>query len=257
MQNTFWNNFNILTDTNGSKIAYNKKDGIGPGIIFLHGLNSDRQGTKANHILNYCISNKRPFISFDMFAHGESAGQIKDASLSIWIDNTLQIIDKVTHGPQIIVGSSMGGWVMLHATIKRSQRIKGIIGLAAAPDFTEKIIWSKMTHLQKEEFLKNGFIYENSEYDDSPYIISKKLIEDGRQNLLLNNKINISIPTILIHGQKDNDVPWETSIELSSKINTDDIKTILVKDGSHRLSRKKDLDLISKCLDELYFKILH
>jgi dipeptidyl aminopeptidase/acylaminoacyl peptidase len=114
-----------------------------------------------------------------------------------------------------------------------------------------------MTHLQKEKFLKNGFIYENSEYDDSPYIISKKLIEDGRQNLLLNNEINISIPTILIHGQKDNDVPWETAIELSSKINTDDIKTIIVKDGSHRLSRKKDLDLISKCLDELYFKILH
>jgi len=252
MQNTFWEDFNILTNADGSKLAYNKLEGGTPGIIFLHGLNSDRRGTKAEHLLDYCLKKEKQFISFDMFGHGSSSGQMKNATLSTWINNTLSIIDNVSKGPQFIIGSSMGGWVMVKTAEQRKKVICGMIGIAAAPDFTENLIWNKMTNIEKEQLVKKGFIAQDSDYDNSPYIISKKLIEDGKKNLILENIINLDIPCILIHGKKDRDVPWQTSLKLALSIQSRNIKNIIIEDGSHRLSTNSNLDVLTSSLGELY-----
>ena len=252
MQNTFWEDFNILKSTDGSSLAYNKLAGGNPGLIFFHGLNSDRKGTKAEHLLNYCLKKKKQFISFDMFGHGQSSGQMEDATLSIWINNALNIIDKISNGPQFIVGSSMGGWVMLKVAEKRKKIICGMVGIAAAPDFTESLIWKRMTDREKEVLERNGFITQDSDYDDSPYIISRKLIEDGRNNLILNNTIHLNIPCVFIHGKKDIDVPWQTSFDLALKIKSNNVKNILIERGTHRLSTKNDLNVLTSSLDELY-----
>jgi len=252
MQNTFWEDFKILSNADGSSLVYNKLEGDKPGLIFFHGLNSDRRGTKAEHLLNYCIKKNKQFISFDMFGHGKSSGQMKDATLSIWINNALNIIDKISNGPLFIVGSSMGGWVMLKVAERRKKIICGMIGIAAAPDFTENLIWNKMTYREKQELKSKGFITQDSDYGESPYIISKRLVEDGRNNLILNNNIDLNVPCVLIHGKKDIDVPWQTSFTLGLKIKSNNVKNILIEKGNHRLSKNNDLKILTSSLDELY-----
>ena len=217
--------------------------------------NSDKNGTKAEHILAYCIRNQRPFIAFDMFGHGESSGKLKDGSISRWKNNTLAILDKLTNQPQILVGSSMGGWIMLLAATNRKEKIKGLIGIAPAPDFTDNLIWKKLDINEREEINKRGYIQQENPYEDKPQIITKEFIDDGRKNLVLKEKIKLDIPIKLIHGQKDDDVPWKTSLKLASMISTDDIDINLVKNGNHRLSNPKDLSKLTTMIDKMYQEI--
>jgi len=146
----------------------------------------------------------------------------------------------------------MGGWLMVKAAEQRKKVICGMIGIAAAPDFTENLMWNKMTNIEKEQLVKKGFITQDSDYDNSPYIISKKLIEDGKNNLILEKIINLDIPCILIHGKEDRDVPWQTSLKLALSIKSKNIKNIIIEDGSHRLSTNSDLDVLTSSLGELY-----
>lgn len=240
-----------LTRTDGATLAYTQVGGQQPGLIFLHGLNSDRGGTKAEALLEYCGERDRAFLSFDMFGHGDSSGDFQDGSISRWTEDAVAVLDELTCGPQILVGSSMGGWVMLRTALQRPERIAGLIGIAAAPDFTEDLMWANFTEEQRSELLAQGHIEQPSDYSDDPYVIAQLLIEDGRRNLLLRDAIPIEAPVRLLHGQKDEDVPWQTALTLGERLAASDVEITLIKDGDHRLSRSQDLRTLCTTVDRL------
>lgn len=235
----------------GETLVCTQVDGCEPGLIFLHGLNSDRAGTKAEALMAYCARNDRAFLSFDMFGHGDSSGEFEAGSISRWTADALTVLDKLTTGPQIMVGSSMGGWVMLNLALRRPDRIAGLIGIAAAPDFTEDLMWSDMTTQQKESLMTDGRIELPSDYSDDPYVISRHLIEDGRKNLLLKTPIKLEAPLRLVQGQQDEDVPWQTALSIADKATTKDVEILLIKNGDHRLSRPEDLRTLCGTVDRL------
>lgn len=241
----------LLTQADGSTVAYSQQDGHQPGIVFLHGLNSDRGGTKAEALREYCSKSGRAFLSFDMFGHGESSGDFKAGCISRWTQDAVAVLDALTTGPQILVGSSMGGWVMLHTALNRPNRVAGLVGIAAAPDFTEDLMWADLTADQRNKLLTDGQIDLPSEYSDDPYVISRLLIEDGRDNLLLRAPIALDIPIRLLHGQKDEDVPWKTSLTLMEKLASHNVAANIIKDGDHRLSRPQDLRTLCTVVDRL------
>jgi pimeloyl-ACP methyl ester carboxylesterase len=246
---------NILTRSDGATIAYDQISGDGPGVIFLHGLKSDRRGTKAAHLLKYCEASDQPFITFDMFGHGDSSGDFVDGSISRWTDDALAVIDALTEGPQVLIGSSMGGWVMLKTALARPDRIKGLIGIAAAPDFTETLIWGSLSQDQRESVMTTGRLEMPSVYQEEPYDIGLTLIEDGRSNLLLNKPISFSGPVRLLHGLTDDDVPWQVSVTTAEHLTGEDVTVTLVKDGKHNLSRPDDLDLLTETLESILAKV--
>lgn len=240
-----------LTRADGETIVYSQQDGEQPGVIFLHGLNSDRGGTKAEALLNHCREHNRAFLSFDMYGHGDSSGDFHAGCISRWTEDTVTILDDLTTGPQILVGSSMGGWVMLQTALTRPDRVAGLIGIAAAPDFTEDLMWASLSEDQRAKLSADEQIEQPSEYSEDPYIISKVLIEDGRRNLLLRNSIPITTPVRLLQGQRDDDVPWQTALTIAEKLTGENVETILIKDGDHRLSRPQDLKILCSTLDRL------
>ena len=246
--NTFPPEF--LERPGGDKVAYNKIDGASPGVVFLHGLMSDRDGTKALALAGHCAALGLSCVRFDMFGHGASSGAFPDGSISRWAEDTVDVIDRLTQGPQILVGSSMGGWVMLRAALARSDRVAGLIGIAPAPDFTEDFMWAGFSQVEREQMQQEGIVNVQSDYDERPYPISRHLIEDGRKNLMLRASIPISCSVRLIHGQKDAAVPWETSMRLAEKLVSDDVGIVLVKNGDHRLSEPSDIDRLCMVLDE-------
>ena len=237
------------------KIAYNqlKGDKNKPGIIFLGGFRSDMTGVKAIALEKFARANKLDFIRFDYRGHGKSSGKFEDFCISDWRDDALNVLDKLAKGPQILVGSSMGGWVMLLAALKMPKRICALMGIAAAPDFTEYLIWDKFTKKQKAEIKKKGVIHIPSDYCDE-YPITMKLIEDGRKNLLLHRPINLNIPIKLIHGMQDADVPYQTSLKISDMVTSEDVDVTFKKDGQHRMSEREDLELINQSLSKLLTK---
>lgn len=243
--------FDILSRSDGATIAYNKLDGASPGVVFLHGLDSDRNGTKAQALEAHCQNIGRAFVTFDMFGHGDSSGNFSDGGISRWTDDALAVLDELTTGPQVLVGSSMGGWVMVRAALARPERIAGLVGIAAAPDFTEDLMWDQFSDTEKQTLAENGRLEQPSDYDDEPYVISAHLIEDGRTCLVLRDEIAYSGPVRLLQGQKDTDVPPETALRLSEHLSSEDVETILIKDGDHRLSRPQDLRRLLAILDSL------
>lgn len=245
----------FLKRADGNKVAYNRVDGVSPGVVFLHGLMSDRDGTKALALENHCARAGLSCIRFDMFGHGASSGDFRDGSISRWTEDAVEVIDHLTEGPQILVGSSMGGWVMLRAALARPDRIAGLVGIAPAPDFTEDLMWEGFSQAEREKMQREGVVNVQSEYDEEPYPISRHLIEDGRKNLMLRASIPISCPVRLVHGQKDTSVPWGTSMRLAEKITGEDVGVILVKNGDHRLSEPADIDRLGMILDELIRRV--
>ncbi len=244
-----------LSRSDGATIAFDQISGEGPGVIFLHGLKSDRGGTKAAHLMQHCQNRNTPFVTFDMFGHGESSGDFVQGSISHWTGDALAILDELTTGPQILVGSSMGGWVMLNTAVARADRVAGLIGIAAAPDFTEDLMWASLTERQRADFLETGLLALPTSYENEPYDIGIKLVEDGRRTLLLDAPIAFAGPVRLLHGLEDHDVPWQTSIKTAEQLTSDDVTLTLVKDGLHNLSRPQDLDLLTSTLDGLLAQI--
>ncbi|PPR10828.1 MAG: hypothetical protein CFH41_01404 [Alphaproteobacteria bacterium MarineAlpha11_Bin1] len=241
----------ILPREDGTTIAYRQIDGKAPRIVFLGGLMSDMQGTKAINLENYCRAAGCGFTRLDYSGHGESSGEFRDGTISDWLADVLAVIDQCTDGPLVLVGSSMGGWIMLLTALARPDRVVGLIGIAAAPDFTRDLMWGKFNEEVKNTLIRDGVYYAPSESGDEPYIITMKLIEDGRDHLLLDKSIPLNCSVRLLHGMRDESVPWMTSARLAEKISSEDVKIFLVKDGDHRLSRDQDIVYLTSILEEL------
>lgn len=222
-----------------------------PGIVFLGGFASDMTGTKAMALDAYCAATGRAFVRFDYSGHGQSSGKFTDGTIGQWRNDAIQVLDQLTQGPQILIGSSMGGWLMLLVALARPDRVHALIGLAAAPDFTEELMWDTMDEAMRARLLQDGRIEEPSAYSDAPYVITRALIEDGRDHLLLKSAINIDCPVRLLHGQADIDVPFSISLRLADHLVSSDVVVTLIKDGDHRLSRQVDIDRLVMTVDEL------
>ncbi len=274
---------NILYNKNKKKfITYHRHNATkrkAPFVIFHHGLMSDMNGSKALHIENHCKEHDYNFIRFDNFGHGKASGLFTDQTISSWFEGLNLVINELTQNqPILLIGSSMGAWITMlkainHAktitssklintskenkfsnTIYPPKKIIGMIGISAAPDFTEELIWNKMTPSEQKELTQNGII--NITGDDPKcnhsYPVNLELIKDGRKNLLLNKeKINISCPVHLIHGMCDSDVNYNISARIASKISSNNIILKLIKDGTHSLSRGKDLAVICNSIEEI------
>ena len=222
-----------------------------PGLVFLAGFKSDMNGTKSQAILNYAQKNDYDLLRFDYLGHGNSSEKFIDGTIGTWLQNTLDIIDNLTDKPQILIGSSMGGWIMLLAALARPEKICGLIGLAAAPDFTEELIWNYMTSTQKETLLDKKQIDFSNEFCEDAYPISSDLIMEARNHLLLDKKINLDIPISLIHGMNDKDVPYSTSIRIAENIAGNDVQVHLLKKAGHRLSNPDELEFIYQEITKL------
>jgi pimeloyl-ACP methyl ester carboxylesterase len=239
-----------LPRANGVSIAYRRRSGKTPAVVFLGGFMSDMTGTKASALDKFCAARGQAFLRFDYAGHGASDGSFEAGTIGSWTDDALAAIDALTRGPLVLVGSSMGGWIALLVALARRSRVEAIIGIAAAPDFTEDLIWAEMEEPVRMMLETEGVVYEPSEYGEQSYAITKALIDDGRRHLLLRAPIAIDAPVRLLHGQLDPDVPWQRTLALAEKLQSKDVRTILLKDGDHRLSRPEDLALLCRLIDE-------
>ncbi|MGB0843262.1 MAG: alpha/beta hydrolase [Alphaproteobacteria bacterium] len=249
----------ILTRPDGTKLVYEQviaqknttKTTANPTLIFCGGFASDMQGSKALAVCNYAQQNGLGAIRFDYFAHGGSVGDFADGSIGRWLDDTLAIIDEVCQGPFILIGSSMGGWIATLAARARPERLAGLLLLAAAPDFTRRLMWAQMPPEMQTTLMEQGFVEQPNDYSDEPYKIYKKLIVEADAHMVLDQEIAISCPVRLIHGMKDTDVPWQLAHELIDLTTSTDVEMTLVKEGDHRLSTDADLARLRKTLGEL------
>ena len=241
----------LFKTPHGSTIAYHYHDGNKPTIVFFGGFMSDMEGTKAQALEKHCLEKGYGFLRFDYSGHGKSSGKFEEGTIGLWAKDSIALIEEVVSDPIIIIGSSMGGWTGLLASLKFKNRLKAFIGIAAAPDFTERLMWAGFSEVEKQELKHNGKIELPSDYSDEPYIISLALIEDGREHLLLDKPILLDVPVRLIHGEKDMDVPVETSHMLSACLSSEDVEITLVKGGEHSLSEPKDLKRLMNTLDQL------
>jgi len=228
------------------KIAYKSLKGTGLGIIFIHGLNSDMNGAKALTVEKYARKNNLNFIRFDCRGHGKSHGRFEEFTISDWRKDLLNIIDYVARGPQILIGSSMGGWLMMLAAKARPQRIKGMIGLAAAPDFG-KDLYNSLNKKNKKEITTKG-ITKYSSYGFS-YYLTKKFFIEAEKNRVLNNSFRFTKPLVLIHGLKDNVVEEDVPRKILKKVTGKNINIIYLKESDHRLSSETDLKMITQSID--------
>jgi pimeloyl-ACP methyl ester carboxylesterase len=241
----------FLSLPDGSRLAYSHHAGSGPGILFCSGFNSDMQGTKAVALDAWCREQGRQFTRFDYFGHGRSSGAVEEGCIGRWRDDTLAVLDAVTSGPQLLVGSSMGGWIMLLVALQRPQRLCGLLGLAAAPDFTARLEAS-LSAQQRQQLAASGYADLPNCYDDGqPYRIGRHMLEEGAAHLVLEREIPLQLPVRLIHGQRDEDVPWALSLTLAQRLRSDDVEVQLVKNGDHRLSEPVDLQRLVRTLQQL------
>lgn len=239
-------------------IAYNNyivREKKAPYVIFLHGLMSDMNGQKALVVEKHCRQRGFNFIRFDNFGHGASSGKFTEETISTWSDGLDLVINELTGGaPILLVGSSMGGWTALLGARKYPEKVIGVLGIAAAPDFTEELLWDKMTEAEKDTIQKEGICNLSGQGPACNHIypISHNLILDGRKHLLLQGKqINIACPVHLIHGMEDVDVPSTIATRIAERLKTKQVVLKLIKDGGHRLSRPEDLKIITNSIDEL------
>jgi len=236
-----------LKRADGVRLAYARQVGRGPTVIFLSGYMFDMTGGKAVALDAWAAREGRSFLRFDYAGCGQSEGDFESQTLSGWLADTLLMIDTLAPGPIVLAGSSMGGWLMLLAALARPERIAGLVGIAAAPDFTD---WG-YSQEQKLEILSNGRLEEASPYGPEPTVITKGFWQSGETHRLLQGPIAIDCPVRLLHGQRDPDVPWHHSTHLASLLRSDDVQVTLVKDGDHRLSREQDIALLLRTVESL------
>jgi len=241
----------ILTRYDGATIAYHATPGKSPGVVFLTGFMSDMTGSKAVAIEAFCRDRGQAFLRFDYTGHGASSGTFEDGTIGHWADDTLTVLDALCTGPQVLVGSSMGGWVMLLVALWRPQRVAGLLGIAAAPDFTADLIPHGLNDEQKAALERDGVVHVPSYYGPDPTPFTKKLLEDGSNHLVLRDEIALDVPVRLIHGMKDPDVPWETAMRIADRLRSRDVEITLIKDGDHRLSEPTNLERLCATLETL------
>ena len=239
-----------LRRDDGVELAWALQPGRDPTIVFLPGFASDMSGEKATELTRHAAAVGQAMLRFDYSGHGASGGNFVDGTIGSWAADALLAIDRLVSGPLLLVGSSMGGWIALLAALARRERIAGLVGIAAAPDFTEALMWQAMTFRERARLMQDGVLMVPSRYGD-PYPVTRALIEDGRQHLLLGAPIVLDCPVRLLQGQQDPDVPWEMALRLAERLTATDVRVMLIKDGDHRLSRPQDLALLRRTLDGL------
>ena len=231
----------------GTELAWQRLNGHGPTVVFLPGYRSDMTGDKATALAALCVKRGQALLLFDYSGHGASGGAFTDGTIGRWTADALAAIDALTTGPLVLVGSSMGGWIGLLAALARPSRIAGFVGVAAAPDFTEALMWQTMLPEERATLQRDGVLHVPSAYGE-PTPITWALIEDGRAHLLMGAPVALHCPVRLLHGQADADVPWETALRLARRIEGEDVQVLLVKDGAHRMSRPAELRLLETTL---------
>ncbi len=242
----------------GRRIAYHRSDGAGPknapGIVFLGGFMSDMQGTKAVYLERAAQARGQAFLRLDYSGHGASSGAFEEGCISDWAADAMAVIMALTEGPQILVGSSMGGWIALLIARMMPERIAGLVTIGAAPDFTEDSMWAGMNDIQRAKLMREGRIFMPSDYD-APYTITRHLIEDGRQNLVLRDPLQLPFPVRFLQGTADKDVTMSVALSLLDHASGPDIRLTLVDGADHRFSDGDCLELIEATLDEVTARI--
>ncbi|MGO4916528.1 alpha/beta fold hydrolase [Pseudogemmobacter sp. W21_MBD1_M6] len=239
----------VLETPQGRRIAYHQTQGRGPGIVFLGGFKSDMDGTKAVHLQAWAAGQGRAFLRFDYSGHGASSGAFTDGCIGDWAADARAVVTSLTEGPQVLVGSSMGGWISLLLARAIPERLCGLVGIAAAPDFTEDSMWGGFTDAQKAGLDRDGQVALPSDYD-APYIITRRLIEDGRNQLVLRAPLSLPFPVRLLQGTADTDVDPSVALRLLDHASGDDIRLTLVKGADHRFSSPACLGLIETAVAE-------
>ncbi|MEI4481223.1 MULTISPECIES: alpha/beta hydrolase [unclassified Phyllobacterium] len=243
-------------ELNGINIALRKRAGANPGIVWLGGYRSDMLGSKANFLDEWATEHGHAFLRHDYSGHGESGGEFRDGTISLWLEQSLAVFRQFSSGPQIIVGSSMGGWIALRllAELQRlgeGGRIAGLVLIAPAPDFTSELVEPKLTNDQRRQIADRGYMEEPSEYSDQSYIYTKALLEDGRINQVLKGVIQTDCPVHILQGMQDEDVPYSHAMKLVDHLPVDDVTITLIRDGDHRLSRPQDLELLGRTVSSM------
>jgi pimeloyl-ACP methyl ester carboxylesterase len=246
----------VGTGTAARAIAVRQRGGGAPGLLWLGGLKSDMLGTKAQALDGWAQRQGRMLTRFDYSGHGESGGRFIEGTIGRWLEDSLAVLDAFCQGPQVVIGSSMGGWLALLLLRELARRrsmaaqerapanaeVSGLVLIAPAVDFTEELMWRRFPPEVRQEIEQNGVWARPSAYDNEPYLITRALIEEGRQHLLLGGMIETGCPVRILQGVQDPDVPWQHAIELTSRFAQDDVVLTLVKDGDHRLSRPEDIE---------------
>ncbi len=235
----------------GALIAYHRSLGTAPGVVFLTGYMSDMTGGKALRLERFCRARGVAYLRFDYFGHGASSGAFTDGTIGRWLDDTVFVLDHLTEGPQILAGSSLGGWIMTLAAMRRPERIAGLVGIAVATDFTEHLVDTILSADEMVILEHAGVVQVANPYGPEPTPVTKRIIEEGRQHLVLHDQIPLDCPVRLIHGMQDSDAPWQTSLRLAERLRSADVEVTLIKDGAHRLSEPDDLERICGTLDTL------
>jgi len=240
----------VLDTANGRRIAYHRSPGAGPGVVFLGGFRSDMEGTKALHLEAWAQRRGRAFLRFDYSGHGQSSGAFEDGAIGDWAEDSLAAIEALTEGPQVLVGSSMGGWIALLAARARPGRVAGLVGIAAAPDFTATME-AAFTEADRRSLADRGVLERPSDYAPEPYIFTRRLFEDGRRNLVLASPLHFPFPVRLLQGTADTDVEPSVALRLLNHATGPDIRLTLVKDADHRFSTPACLALIERSVEDL------
>ncbi|MFN4156055.1 MAG: alpha/beta hydrolase [Paracoccaceae bacterium] len=241
----------FLTTPQGHRIAYHQSAGQGPGVVFLGGFRSDMSGTKALFLQDWAQAQGRAFLRLDYSGHGQSSGDFLDGAIGDWLNDALAAITQLTTGPQILVGSSMGGWIALLLAKAIPQRVAGLVGIAAAPDFTEDSMWEGFTETQRRALLSAGRVELPSDYSDQPYIVTRRLIEEGRGRLVLRDALDLPFPVRLLQGTLDTDVPPSVALRLLDHATSPDMRLTLVKGADHRFSTPDCLAMISQAIADV------
>jgi pimeloyl-ACP methyl ester carboxylesterase len=230
-------------DESGARIAYRRSEGDPgrAGVVWLGGFHSDMLGEKASVLHGACREAGRRFVRFDYFGHGESSGEFGQGTIGRWRSDALAVVDRLTNGPLVLVGSSMGGWMALLVALARPELVKGLVLLAPAPDFTDRLMWASFDESQRRQIMEEGFWTRPSDYDPAGYPITRELIVEGREWNVLDGEIAIDVPVRILQGGLDPDVPWTHSLDLADKLRSKDVVWSLIKDGDHRLSRPQDI----------------
>jgi len=241
----------FLTTPQGRRIAFDRVAGQGPGVTFLHGLKSDMEGTKAVFLRDWALRTGRAFLRFDCSGHGLSSGRFDEGAIGDWFEDALAAIQKLTEGPQVLVGSSMGGWLSLLVARAVPDRVAGLVTIAAAPDFTEDSMWAGFSEDQRAALVREGRVELPSEYSAEPYVITRRLIEEGRGRLVLRSALDLPFPVRFLQGTADVDVPPSVALRLLDHATGPDMQLTLVKGADHRFSTADCLALIAASVEEV------
>lgn len=241
---------------NETDIAFRRRAGENPGVVWLGGYRSDMLGSKANFLDEWAVETGHAFLRHDYSGHGESGGEFRAGTISLWLEQSLAVFRQFSSGPQIVVGSSMGGWIALRLIAELQKlgeggRVAGLVLIAPAPDFTSELVEPNLTNKQRKQIADQGYMEEPSEYSDQPYIYTKALLEDGKANQVLSGVIQTDCPVHILQGMQDEDVPYKHAMKLVDHLPVDDVTITLVRDGDHRLSRPQDLELLGRTVSSM------